>query len=49
MKCDFEYEMIGSKERTCLPSGKWNGTKTICEGKKVALGRRNVCRPMPQL
>lgn len=32
IRCDSTYDLSGSKERTCLPSGKWSGTRTVCKG-----------------
>ncbi|XP_031549075.1 uncharacterized protein LOC116286652 [Actinia tenebrosa] len=33
-KCDSLYDLFGSRERTCLSSGKWDGTKTVCKVKR---------------
>lgn len=33
--CDKGFDLIGSKTRKCLSSGKWSGIHSICKGMKV--------------
>ena len=31
--CSDGYNLLGSNERTCMPSGIWSGNTVACQGK----------------
>ena len=31
--CSDGYNLLGSSERTCMPSGIWSGNTVTCQGK----------------
>ena len=32
-KCNYGYDLIGSKQRRCTATGHWSGEQAVCRGK----------------